>query len=217
MTMPKPPQTAHNPEPPPVTKKRSRTMIACSNCRRRKKKCLRPEGSFGKPCQRCITSRLPCDYFSALHPEAGSLGTDSTQGVGVVLSPPYTGPPPLTRRPRYSGLPLPELTQSLPPLVYTTPLISGSIKREFDSGYLHPSLGASVEPSIWLPDPRPWQPLWTLPIFDHSSATTQGYDFNAQIHYPLHDARPSRSPPAKTRTQYLMGDSHILNSGPKQT
>ncbi|KAJ7114944.1 hypothetical protein C8R44DRAFT_740282 [Mycena epipterygia] len=49
--------------PPMFTMVRRRGVIACTNCRRRKIKCLTPDDPPKNPCQRCVKKGLKCEYL----------------------------------------------------------------------------------------------------------------------------------------------------------
>ncbi|KAK7061643.1 hypothetical protein R3P38DRAFT_3166623 [Favolaschia claudopus] len=72
-----------------LNNRRRRAMIACSNCRRRKIKCVTTEEPPRKPCQRCTKRGLVCEYVAVEDDEP-----DTT---------PESPPPPL---PSHTSLPL---------------------------------------------------------------------------------------------------------------
>ncbi|KAJ6549835.1 hypothetical protein B0H19DRAFT_1073750 [Mycena capillaripes] len=110
---------------------RRRTLVACTNCRRRKIKCVNSEPFPRTPCARCVKKDISCDYalgevqspisaenspdlllttFLELHhpsmlaPARGSrLVNSSPRSLGEAPPLPYTGPLPPFHRPRYSG------------------------------------------------------------------------------------------------------------------
>ncbi|KAJ7766298.1 hypothetical protein DFH07DRAFT_1058671 [Mycena maculata] len=126
------------PHPAPFALMRRRTIIACSNCRKRKARCITTEQPPKNPCARCVKRGVVCEYVSGAEPEYSSpeshnSGTRSDSNFGAAetgrASPaprartpgpslsssrapplPYTGPPPLHARPRYAGSPLPDLS-----------------------------------------------------------------------------------------------------------
>ncbi|KAJ6570869.1 hypothetical protein DFH09DRAFT_1079851 [Mycena vulgaris] len=105
-----------------------RTIVACSNCRKRKIRCLTTEQPPKNPCARCVKRHLPCEYLGATEPDYLSTTTSQTPeftisdlpragsgaqtggnpyttpptfagGRGGAPPLPYTGPPPVTRTP----------------------------------------------------------------------------------------------------------------------
>ncbi|ESK93877.1 hypothetical protein Moror_13016 [Moniliophthora roreri MCA 2997] len=65
-----------------------RTLVACTNCRRRKTRCKpHPEG-LSKPCERCYSRRLSCKY-SPVHTR--SLSTSTPASVQIALPAPPLG------------------------------------------------------------------------------------------------------------------------------
>ncbi|KAJ6570866.1 hypothetical protein DFH09DRAFT_1079848 [Mycena vulgaris] len=102
-----------------------RTIVACSNCRKGKIRCLTTEQPPKNPCARCVKKHLPCEYpepdYSSSStsqtsefpisdlPHAGSGAptrgtppmTPPSFAGGRSMAPPlpYTGPPPVTRTP----------------------------------------------------------------------------------------------------------------------
>ncbi|KAK6987573.1 hypothetical protein R3P38DRAFT_2574875 [Favolaschia claudopus] len=51
--------------PSSLNNRRRRAMISCTNCRRRKIKCVTTEEPPRKPCQRCTKRGLVCEYVAA--------------------------------------------------------------------------------------------------------------------------------------------------------
>ncbi|KAK7050747.1 hypothetical protein R3P38DRAFT_2503291 [Favolaschia claudopus] len=49
---------------PPIFLTRRRVIIACTNCRKRKVRCLTPEDPPSSPCDRCIKKGLKCEYVT---------------------------------------------------------------------------------------------------------------------------------------------------------
>ncbi|KAJ7495422.1 hypothetical protein FB451DRAFT_1360215 [Mycena latifolia] len=63
----------HNqPHPAPFAAMRRRTILACSNCRKRKIRCMTTEQPPRNPCARCVKKNLPCEYVAALEPDYSS-------------------------------------------------------------------------------------------------------------------------------------------------
>ncbi|KAJ7055545.1 hypothetical protein C8F01DRAFT_1319342 [Mycena amicta] len=151
----------------PPTRTGIRTVIACSNCRRRKSRCITSEQPPTKPCARCAAKNLRCEYvpvpesellshsyshwrspsqssnntssfasasppatynpspshaYMAPHPSLPSMYSNpamsrSGRSTPQPLAPPlpYTGPPPVYSRPRYSGGAYPDLALQAQP------------------------------------------------------------------------------------------------------
>ncbi|KAJ7662434.1 hypothetical protein B0H17DRAFT_1185040 [Mycena rosella] len=75
-----------NPVPPPVlpsvfTKKR-RVIIACTNCRGRKVRCLTSEDPPQNPCQRCAKKGLSCEYITVTKQRDHSSSRNPTPEPG---------------------------------------------------------------------------------------------------------------------------------------
>ncbi|KAJ7493929.1 hypothetical protein FB451DRAFT_1164797 [Mycena latifolia] len=110
----------------PLRIKQRRAGLACTNCRRRKIRCLSNERFPTQPCERCRRRHLTCEYlriaekeehsnpaspppdsFLSDPPEVGGIPMASTppgpaapnfsRGLGSAPPLPYTGPPPLNR------------------------------------------------------------------------------------------------------------------------
>ncbi|KAJ7662555.1 hypothetical protein DFH06DRAFT_1324921 [Mycena polygramma] len=123
----------------PFALQRRRTLLACTNCRRRKMRCITTEQPPKNPCARCTKKGLTCEYVAADQDEyspelpTSSLPQPATRsghgasnptrtnqpmpppsnfslGLGPAPPLPYTGPPPPFQRPRYSGTQYPDLS-----------------------------------------------------------------------------------------------------------
>ncbi|KAF7313699.1 C6 finger domain [Mycena chlorophos] len=88
-----------------LSSRRRRAMIACTNCRRRKIKCVTTEEPPRHPCQRCTKRGLSCEYVSVIEDDSNSptpetplqqlpgLPPPSPMGQGAALpSTPYYQP-----------------------------------------------------------------------------------------------------------------------------
>ncbi|KAJ7020035.1 hypothetical protein C8F04DRAFT_1275541 [Mycena alexandri] len=67
--------TNSNPAPtylPPVFLNRRRVIIACTNCRKRKIRCLTAEETPEKPCGRCVKRGLKCEYITVTDQQGNS-------------------------------------------------------------------------------------------------------------------------------------------------
>ncbi|KAJ7095293.1 hypothetical protein B0H15DRAFT_104663 [Mycena belliarum] len=73
-----------------LNNRRRRAMIACTNCRRRKIKCITTEEPPKNPCARCTKRSLPCEYVAV---EEDSPTPDTTVSLppGQYSSPPAYG------------------------------------------------------------------------------------------------------------------------------
>ncbi|KAF7325219.1 Zn(2)-C6 fungal-type domain-containing protein [Mycena kentingensis (nom. inval.)] len=97
------PQRSHSSSPrastsvlnvPDDFKKRRRSIIACTNCRRRKTRCYTTEEFPESPCERCADKGLQCCYKTIGEQREQDAQADSSGGEA---SPPST--PPLLLRP----------------------------------------------------------------------------------------------------------------------
>ncbi|KAJ7113643.1 hypothetical protein C8R44DRAFT_741226 [Mycena epipterygia] len=194
----------------PFIIKRRRTILACSNCRRRKIRCITTEQPPTKPCQRCTKKGLHCEYVAATDYEDNpssttqvpemplsnppSLGTTSSanrsQGLMRAPSLPYTGPPPLNRRPRYSS---PSAPAYISP--GQLPSVPGWNQGALDRQYWDPSIAGSSQtiahppyPSLSLSDDNTYQSNALRP----PQSLNQGYDHTNPYPY---SSRPSSYPP----------------------
>ncbi|KAJ7162665.1 hypothetical protein C8R43DRAFT_1123350 [Mycena crocata] len=135
----------------PFALKPRRTVMACSNCRKRKIRCITPEQPPKNPCARCVKRGFTCEYVAAPEPDYYS-GSHSQSPPDHNYTPPdppdpapahtstptwhmpattssffqgplpYTGPPPLDRVPRFSGSNYPDLSlQGAPQSQYVDP------------------------------------------------------------------------------------------------
>ncbi|KAJ7068180.1 hypothetical protein C8F01DRAFT_594701 [Mycena amicta] len=55
-----------------LSSRRRRAMIACTNCRRRKIKCVTTEEPPRHPCERCTKRDLPCEYVAVVEDDSKS-------------------------------------------------------------------------------------------------------------------------------------------------
>ncbi|KAJ7478265.1 hypothetical protein FB451DRAFT_1396049 [Mycena latifolia] len=58
---------------------RRRTILACTNCRRRKIRCITTEQPPKNPCARCVKKGLSCEYVAAPEAEEYSGSTSRPQ------------------------------------------------------------------------------------------------------------------------------------------
>ncbi|KAJ7032211.1 hypothetical protein C8F04DRAFT_1185267 [Mycena alexandri] len=178
--------------PAPLTLIRRRTLIACSNCRRRKLRCIPAEQQPPNgPCTRCLKRGLQCEYVATTEsnsphtpeypssdiPESQAMPRpsppDSSYGRGAAPPLPYTLPPPRNNAPRYSSGRYPDLSTT--PQHPNYPAAGPSMPAMRDA-YYAPATSAH----------RPQQPA-TIP------AQPGAYDLHAQAYqYPPH--RPPSQP-----------------------
>ncbi|KAJ7852357.1 hypothetical protein B0H14DRAFT_2580971 [Mycena olivaceomarginata] len=59
--------------------KRRRAYVACSNCRKRKVKCITPSEVDYNPCTRCAQKGLKCEYFASPDDDVSSAPTPPPQ------------------------------------------------------------------------------------------------------------------------------------------
>ncbi|KAJ6549987.1 hypothetical protein B0H19DRAFT_1073884 [Mycena capillaripes] len=81
---------------PPLFLARRRVIIACTNCRKRKIRCLTPEETPVNPCDRCTKKGLKCEYITISNQEADSNKSVASEaeasGRGSSFSSPETFP-----------------------------------------------------------------------------------------------------------------------------
>ncbi|KAJ7466224.1 hypothetical protein B0H11DRAFT_2284669 [Mycena galericulata] len=126
----------HNdPQQPPFEIKRRRTIVACSNCRKRKMRCTTTEQPPKNPCARCTKKNLPCEYLAATDRDESDSGE----------SPTLIGFPPGTYRTETSPiLKQPVLGPSQPRPVSNQPSMYAAYSIQRHRQYPHPSLAGSV-------------------------------------------------------------------------
>ncbi|CAK5274479.1 unnamed protein product, partial [Mycena citricolor] len=96
----------------------SPSLIACTNCRERKTKCIAPANvqNTQHPCERCVRKSLRCQYvMSAARPSPYDASSAMSPSPSSPRQPapalPYTGPPPTGHsRPRYADGQYPNLS-----------------------------------------------------------------------------------------------------------
>ncbi|CAK5271663.1 unnamed protein product, partial [Mycena citricolor] len=71
--------TSSNYPPPVFALARRRTPMACTNCRKRKIKCLVKEDQPLKTCERCTKRKLHCEYRPVLEE---ALLVDESESIG---------------------------------------------------------------------------------------------------------------------------------------
>ncbi|KAJ7228754.1 hypothetical protein GGX14DRAFT_414810 [Mycena pura] len=90
-----------------ILNRRRRAMIACTNCRRRKIKCVTSEEPPRNPCQRCTKRDLHCEYVAVDDPptpedQFSRLPLASYHQPPVYPQPP-NHPPTYPSNPEYAG------------------------------------------------------------------------------------------------------------------
>ncbi|KAJ7292054.1 hypothetical protein C8J57DRAFT_1492530 [Mycena rebaudengoi] len=72
-----------------VSTQARRVVVACSNCRQRRVKCITKEGSPDSPCERCRKKDLVCEYMpvrSPHTPQGRSPGSANNHPSGNITS-----------------------------------------------------------------------------------------------------------------------------------
>ncbi|KAJ7176082.1 hypothetical protein C8R43DRAFT_1230310 [Mycena crocata] len=181
----------------PFALNRRRTIMACSNCRKRKIRCMTPEQPPVNPCARCVKRNLHCEYVAAPEPEYYSnsgnadFPTQDLPDAGPTRS--RTPAPPTWTQPA----PAPSHHQGFnpaPPLPYTGP----PMNRPRYSGSTYPSL-ALHEPSQQYMDPRAHAQHSNYPANFYQS---QGYDMQSghgRQYSSSHAPGPSQGPTMSTQ------------------
>ncbi|KAJ7699994.1 hypothetical protein B0H17DRAFT_1048134 [Mycena rosella] len=93
-----------------LNNRRRRAMIACTNCRRRKIKCVTSEEPPRNPCARCTKRSLPCEYVA--------VDEDSPTPESPVLLP-NSGAYPYAPSAPYGGAPSGGFPYAPPPSPYS--------------------------------------------------------------------------------------------------
>ncbi|KAJ7081270.1 hypothetical protein C8R44DRAFT_754098 [Mycena epipterygia] len=155
----------------PFRSRPQRTLVACSNCRRLKRKCITTERLTRNPCARCTKRGLSCEYVAVTEQEESTPGIRPLELAGLaskvpeseansvdlrrgVQKPPpllYTGPPPLNRVPHYSSSHVQRSTWSLSHSGPTNPPSAALSNGPTHPKYLNHSLRFSRQGSINLP------------------------------------------------------------------
>ncbi|KAJ7112287.1 hypothetical protein C8R44DRAFT_741976 [Mycena epipterygia] len=169
----------------PFRSRPRRTLVACSNCRRLKRKCITKERLTRNPCARCTKRGLPCEYIAVAEqeksspdirplelagpawelPEFGANSADLWRGAQRPPPLPYTGPPPLNQLLRYSSAHIPPSTWSFSPSGPTNPPPSAAWNEgPTHPKYLNHSLHFSRQGSI-----NPPSSIHSLPVSNNRS------------------------------------------------
>ncbi|KAJ6575742.1 hypothetical protein DFH09DRAFT_1311792 [Mycena vulgaris] len=77
---------------PPSEGKQRRTVMACSNCRRRKIRCVTTERPPIHPCERCTRRCLTCEFVRVTDQPRRSSSASPASDAFFVPDPPQSGP-----------------------------------------------------------------------------------------------------------------------------
>ncbi|KAJ7443823.1 hypothetical protein FB451DRAFT_1434926 [Mycena latifolia] len=198
--------------PTPFVLRLRRTTMACSNCRKQKIKC-KPRETLSVACERCAARGLECEYVSVSEQEEDyRSATSSKPRKGHREAPlppplPYTGPPPLNQRPRYAGLPLPELSLPSTHLANPNGSLPGFNHGPLDSGYSGSSLAGWAGPMPAPPSVNHHYPLTghrgNLPFV---SAPGINHAYNLPVHRDSFNRTRPTQPPATPQTGHHPGN-----------
>ncbi|KAJ7493917.1 hypothetical protein FB451DRAFT_1164785 [Mycena latifolia] len=169
----------------PLRQKHIRAAMACTNCRRRKVRCLTTEWFPTQPCERCRRKRLTCEYLRVAEQEQHSNSASPSSGIFLSDLPEVGGMPMASTPP----IPAPNFSRELgsaPPLPYTGPPPLNRPLRGVP--YYDPVLPAAHRPSI--------QPAYLNPYFTGSSAGAVDPRYSASS---SHSRYPSLSLPASNQ------------------
>jgi hypothetical protein len=198
---------------PPSRTQRRRTVVACSNCRKRKLKvcsrlvdchmcsqrsivqCTPPDETFTAACARCKRRGLECVYMSM--PDPDSL----TGGGGTVPRLPHTGPAPFNQPPRYHGREYPDLR--IAP-AHEPPLVTSYSNA-------HPSQYSDLAPSPLLSSP-----YGSLPPLSSVSPSMLSNSLYSPLHYDNTGGRSAYSPHPPSNAEYSMNWSRPSGSTASQ-
>jgi hypothetical protein len=190
---------------PPSRTQRRRTVVACSNCRKRKLKvcsrlvnfhmcsqwsivqCEPPDETFTAACTRCKRRGLECEYMSVPNPDS------LTGGRGTVPRLPHTAPAPFNQPPRYYGREYPDLT--IAPAHEPPPVASSSNahRSQYSDLALSPLLSS------------PYGPPPPLSNVSHSMPSNSLY---SPLQYDNNGGRSAYSPHPLSNAEYPMNWSH---------
>ncbi|KAJ7679730.1 hypothetical protein B0H17DRAFT_77947 [Mycena rosella] len=191
--------------PAPFAIKRRRTILACSNCRKRKIRCITTEQPPVHACARCTKRGMACEYVVATDDESRSPSlpvVDLPELAKMQRTPPLTGPslacgsaPPLP----YPGPPPRSRAASeqlLP--AYASSSFAASNHRSPNLGYCSPTF--ALEPAAALhpgnsPNQMGSDPSYYAPQ-DFNFLQSDGYDLRAVAvqQYPLQQLYASPAP-----------------------
>ncbi|KAJ6562716.1 hypothetical protein DFH09DRAFT_1478702 [Mycena vulgaris] len=199
--------------PAPFAIKRRRTILACSNCRKRKIRCITTEQPPNNPCARCTKRNIECEYVATTDPDkysnyppAPDIRTASPAPIAMRWAPPltrargttapplpYTGPPPSSRRSLalagYSTPSLPGATLRFhPPYPAQSPSFPPSASNHGSPNSSSDSMSPSPSTEYWNPPPQ----MSTHPAYCDALAQDPSYQPCAvqdpRYDYDLHAA-----------------------------
>ncbi|KAJ7493909.1 hypothetical protein FB451DRAFT_1360565 [Mycena latifolia] len=169
----------------PLRIKQRRAAMACTNCRRRKVRCLTTEWFPTQPCERCRRKRLTCEYLRVAEEEQHSNSASPSSDIFLSDLPEVGGMPMASTPP----IPAPNSSRELgsaPPLPYTGPPPLNRPLRGVP--YYDPVLPAAHRPSM--------QPAYLNPYFTGRSAGAVDPRYSASS---SHSRYPSPSLPASNQ------------------
>ncbi|KAJ7772253.1 hypothetical protein B0H16DRAFT_166810 [Mycena metata] len=71
---------------------RRRVIIACTNCRKRKIRCLTPEEPPENPCERCVKRGLRCEYITVTNQQDSARDKEQPEHASKRSSPSQSPP-----------------------------------------------------------------------------------------------------------------------------
>ncbi|KAJ7710460.1 hypothetical protein B0H17DRAFT_1123607 [Mycena rosella] len=148
-------QNQSNLAPSAITMRR-RSILACSNCRKRKIKCITTEQPPRNPCARCTKKNLPCEYVGAAEPEYHSgerpQTPDADRGNSRTHFASAPRPTPMYSAGRGAAPPLP---YTGPPAMVMTPTgwgyVAPSSRRGPNPASVNPGPGSHAHPQYYPP------------------------------------------------------------------
>jgi len=165
--------------------RRRRTIMACSNCRRRKIRCLTSEQPPTNPCTYCVRKRLTCEYVAVADPDGYSPTSPDAPVEDHAESEGTSSPSP------------PAPTLWTPPVTSahfsrTPPILSPEprLPRNFTPSLLRSNEPSPVNPSSPLPprrrsmDSMDRAPMCVLPVYpmcgQHSASSWENHAYDLQ-------------------------------------
>ncbi|KAF8124278.1 hypothetical protein K438DRAFT_1977603 [Mycena galopus ATCC 62051] len=76
---------------PPIFSARRRVIIACTNCRKRKIRCITTEDPPQTPCNRCAKKNLQCEYITIANQRDGASTNQEEESRRSESGPPPAG------------------------------------------------------------------------------------------------------------------------------
>ncbi|KAJ7698265.1 hypothetical protein B0H17DRAFT_1196855 [Mycena rosella] len=184
-------QTQLNPAQSPITMRR-RSALACTNCRKRKIKCITTEQPPRNPCARCTKKNLACEYEGAAEPEYHSGERPQTPDADRGHSRTHSASAPRPTTPMYSAG-----RGAAPPLPYTGP--PSLVMTPTGWGYVAPSSRRGPNPAPVNPGPGPHAHPQYYPPGGAAPQYAAGYgnpQYDPQGQYPTNPgSQPSFTQP----------------------